>query len=89
MKNDQIAKERSHYERKSAGKAAKLTPKGQITQTKHEIRPVSLNPMEKENFQTDQAYLRNDQLEFLEMKNEIRNPVNTTAGTRITQVEKM
>lgn len=32
--------------------------------------------MEKENFETDQAYLKNDQLEFLEMKNEIRNPIN-------------
>lgn len=42
----------------------------------YEIGPISLNTTDKENFKTDQAYSKRDQLEFLETKSEIRSPVN-------------
>lgn len=57
-----------------------LAPKGQLLEfadMNYKIRPVNLHAMEKENFKTGQAYLKKNQLEFLEIKSEIRYPMNS------------
>lgn len=61
----------------SSGKIGPQGPDMKFADMKYKLRPVRLNRMGKEHFKTDQAYLKKNQLEFPEMKNEIRSPTNS------------
>ena len=82
MKNYQIPKERRkapgvRVSKNNGGKTGPQGPDIKFADMKYKLRPVSLNIMGKEYFKTDQAYLKKNQLEFPEMKNEIRSPTNS------------
>lgn len=74
-------RERSHYEQESAvTMATTLAPNSQLSEfadIKYKIRSVNVNLMEKGNFKTSQAYLKKNQLEFLEIKSEIGNSLKS------------